>query len=291
MGLTLNRNRAGIGLMCLGILFFSLNDVMGKWLVATYSVGQILLIRSFAALLILSPFIVKMGWRELSNLPNKPLQALRVAFGTLEVAAFYWAVTYLSLAAVMTYYLAGPLYVAALAPFLLREKLARDQWLAIFIGFIGVLMVLRPSSETLTLPAMTAIIGSLLFAGLLITTRQLRGTSGTALIVWQVFGALIFGIIFAPISWVEPSLRDFLLLALLGIVSMAAHMLVTQSLKLAPASIVSPFQYMLLVWATLFGWIFFQEWPDNWMIAGAAVIVSSGLYLMWREGNSSKTAS
>ena len=269
--------------MCLGILFFSLNDVMGKWLVATYSVGQVLLIRSLAALLILAPFIVTAGWKELSQLHNIPLQALRVAFGTLEVAAFYWAVTYLSLVAVMTYYLAGPLYVAAMAPFLLRERLARDQWGAIIIGFLGVLMVLRPSSETLTLPAITAIIGSLLFAGLLITTRQLRGTSSTALIVWQVFGALVFGLIFAPFSWVEPTLSDYILLALLGIVSMAAHMLVTQSLKLAPASIVSPFQYMLLVWATVFGWIFFKEWPDNWMIAGAVVIVASGLYLMWRE--------
>jgi drug/metabolite transporter (DMT)-like permease len=278
-----NSNRAGIGLMCLGILMFSLNDVMGKWLVATYSVGQILLIRSFAALLILSPLILKAGWQDLTALPNKPLQLLRVIFGTLEVAAFYWAVTSLSLVAVMTYYLAGPLYVAAIAPILLKEKLSRDQSIAIIIGFLGVLMVLRPSSDTLTLPAITAIVGSLLFAGLLITTRQLRGTSGTALIVWQVFGALIFGLIFAPFAWVQPSPSDFALLALLGVISMMAHVAVTQSLKLAPASVVSPFQYMLLVWATLFGWIFFKEWPDNWMIAGAAVIVASGLYLMWRE--------
>jgi drug/metabolite transporter (DMT)-like permease len=74
------------------------------------------------------------------------------------------------------------------------------------------------------------------------------------------------------------------MLALLGVVSMLAHVLVTQALKLAPASIVSPFQYMLLVWAGLFGWIFFREWPDNWMIAGAVVIVGAGLYLTWREG-------
>jgi drug/metabolite transporter (DMT)-like permease len=278
-----NTNRAGIGLMCLGILMFSLNDVMGKWLVSTYSVGQILMIRSLAALLILSPLILKAGWREVLSVPNTGLQMVRVVCGTLEVAAFYWAVTSLSLVAVMTYYLAGPLYVAALAPCFLKERLARDQWVAVLIGFAGVLMVLRPSSETLTLPAIIAILGSLLFAGLLITTRQLRTTSATALIVWQTVGALIFGILFAPFSWVQPDVRDFGLLALLGVVSMAAHMLVTQALKLAPASIVSPFQYMLLVWAALFGWIFFKEWPDNWMIAGAGVIVAAGLYLMWRE--------
>ncbi len=279
-----NQNRLGITLMCLGILLFALNDVMGKWLMATYSVGQVLLLRSAAAILILLPFALKEGLGTILSAPRPGLQLARVFFGTVETACFYWAVTTLPLVSVMTYYLAAPLYVAAIAPFLLKERLARDQWIAVVLGFTGVLLVLQPSEQTLTLPALVAIIGSVLFAGLMLSTRQLRGTSATSLIVWQTMGALVFGIVFAPFSWVVPTWRDFALLSLLGVVAMMAHVLVAQALRIAPASVVSPFNYTLIVWAAVFGWLFFGEWPNVWMFAGAFVIVAAGLYLLWREG-------
>jgi drug/metabolite transporter (DMT)-like permease len=282
-----NQNRLGIALMCLGILVFALNDVMGKWLMATYTVGQVLLLRSFAAVLILVPFVAKEGLGSIIGAPRPALQLARVAFGTLETACFYWAVTTLPLVSVMTFYLSAPLYVAAIAPFLLKERLARDQWLAVVIGFLGVLLVLQPSQQTLTLPAIIAIIGSMLFAGLMLTTRQLRGTSATSLIVWQTMGALVFGAVLAPFGWVQPTLRDFALLSLLGMVAMTAHVLVAQAFRVAPASTVAPFNYTLIVWAAVFGWLFFGEWPDVWMIAGAIVIVAAGLYLLWREGQPS----
>jgi drug/metabolite transporter (DMT)-like permease len=279
-----NQNRIAISLMCLGVLLFSINDVMGKWLMSTYTVGQVLLLRSAAAMVILLPFALKEGLGTIVFAPNTRLQIARMAFGTLETACFYWAVVYLPLVSVMTYYLAAPLYVAAVAPFLLKERMDMSRWIAVLTGFCGVLMVLKPSPETLTAPALIAIMGSVLFACLILSTRALKGTSSISLIVWQMMGAVIFGAILLPFGWVQPSLRDFVLLSLLGVVAMLAHMLVAKALKLAPAAIVSPFQYTLIVWAALFGWLFFQEWPDNWMIAGAVVIVASGLYLLWREG-------
>jgi drug/metabolite transporter (DMT)-like permease len=281
-----NQNRAGIGLMCLGVFLFALNDVMGKWLVSTYTVGQVLLLRSLAAMLILVPFAAREGWGRILAAPRPGLQLARAAFGTLETACFYWAVITLPLVSVMTYYLSAPLYVAAIAPFLLKERLTRNQWLAVILGFLGVLCVLQPSVETLTLPAIVAIVGSILFAGLMLSTRQLRGTSATSLIVWQTMGALLFGAAVSLFSWVPPTWRDFGLLSLLGIVAMIAHVLVAEALRRAPAAIVSPFQYTLIVWAALFGWLFFQEWPDGWMVFGAVVIVASGLYLLWQEGRS-----
>ncbi len=280
----ISQNQVGIGLMVLGILLFALNDVMGKWLMSTYSVGQVLALRSLAAMLLLLPFAFREGWGNILKAPRPGLQLARVSFGTLEVAAFYWAVSFLPLVSVMTYYLSAPIYVAAIAPLLLRERISRDQWLAVIIGFIGVLMVLRPSAETLTLPAIIAIVGSMLFAGLILSTRQLRGTSATSLIVWQTMGALLFGALLLPMGWVQPSPRDFVLLALLGVVAMLAHVLVARAVTVAPAAVVSPFQYTLLIWAALFGWLIFDEKPDRWMIAGAVVIVAAGLYLLWGEG-------
>ncbi len=278
------QNRLGIALMCLGILFFALNDVMGKWLVATYTVGQVLLLRSAAAMLILAPFIWKEGIGPILRAPRPGLQILRVLSGTLDTACFYWAVGYLPLVSVMTYYLAAPLYVAAAAPLLLNEKLSRGQWVAIGCGFLGVLCVLQPSRETLSLPALIGVLGGMFFAGLMLSTRTLRGTSATSLIVWQTAGAMLLGAIVSPFNWITPSWRDFALLSMLGVVAMAAHMMVAQALRLAPAGVVSPFQYTLIVWAAFFGWLFFGEWPNAMMILGAVVIVASGLYLLWREG-------
>src|SRR4051794_3863500 len=112
---------AGIGLMLAGIFVFSVNDVMGKWLVATYSVGQVLLLRSGAALVVLAPFLWKGGVRALRRGPLPRVQILRLVFSTLEVVCLYWAVAYLPLADVMTFYLAGPIYVGGLPRFSLAS--------------------------------------------------------------------------------------------------------------------------------------------------------------------------
>jgi drug/metabolite transporter (DMT)-like permease len=274
--------RLGIAVMLFGILLFSLNDVMGKWLVATYSVGQVLLIRSAAALIILIPFIWSAGAITLFRVERPKLQALRVVFSTAEVFCFYAAVVYLPLADVMTYWLAAPIYVAALSPFLLGERVGWRRWTAITIGFIGVLVALQPSAATLTLPAMISILGSLAFAFMMLSGRALRGTPDTTLVFWQMVGAGIAGIAIAPFTWVEPTAFDMGLIALLGVVAMAAHVCVNRSLKLADAATVTPFQYTLLFWAVLFGWLVFGDVPRPAMLLGAAIIVAAGLFIFFR---------
>ena len=194
--------------------------------------------------------------------PWPSLQLLRVVLSTLEVAFFYWAVAYLPLADVMTYYLAAPIYVTALSPVLLDEAVGWRRWTAVLVGFAGVLVALRPSASTLTLPALVAVLGSLIFALMMITTRKLRGTSGTALVTGQTLGALLLGGALAPFDWVTPSPRDFLLLSLLGVVAMVAHVCVNRSLQLAPASVVAPFQYTLIVWAVVLGYLVFGDVPQ-----------------------------
>jgi len=274
--------RLGIAVMLFGILLFSLNDVMGKWLVATYSVGQVLLIRSAAALIILIPFIWSAGIITLVRVERPKLQALRVAFSTAEVFCFYAAVIYLPLADVMTYWLAAPIYVAALSPFLLGERVGWRRWTAIALGFIGVLVALQPSAATLTLPALISILGSLAFAFMMLSGRALRGTPDTTLVFWQIVGAGLAGIVIAPFTWVQPGAFDFTLIALLGVVAMAAHVCVNRSLKLADAATVTPFQYTLLFWAVLFGWLVFDDIPRPAMLIGAAIIIAAGLFIFFR---------
>lgn len=274
---------AGIALMLLGCLMFSLNDTAGKWLVATYSVGQLLLIRSIAALCVLAPFIYREGFSAFAAAPRPRLQILRVVLSSLEVALFFWAVVYLPLADVTTFYLAGPIFVTALSPFLLGEKIGWKRMCAVIAGFIGVLVAMRPSSASFGLPALIALCGSAFFALLMIVTRTLRGTSDIVLVTGQMIGTLVLGAVSAPFGWVAPSARDFALLLLLGVVAMLAHVCVNRSLKLAPASLVVPYQYTLILWAMILGYLVFGDVPEALLVAGAAIIVAAGVFIFWRD--------
>ena len=256
--------------MLAGILLFSLNDVMGKWLVSTYSVAQLLVIRSAAALLILTPLLWKAGVRSLVNVERPGMQALRVILSSAEVYCFYFAVITLPLADVMTYWLAAPIYVAAMSPFLLGEHVGWRRWTAIVIGFAGVLVALQPSAATLTAPALVSIAGSFCFAFMMLSGRALRGTPDTTLVFWQMVGAGLLGLVIAPFQWVPPTAFDLSLLALLGVIAMVAHVCVNRSLKLADAATVAPFQYTLLVWGIVFGWLVFDDLPRPAMLVGAA---------------------
>ena len=166
---------AGIGLMLLSIFMFSFGDALGKFMVATYSVGQLMWLRACAALLVLLPMI----WQqraEFTRIERPWLQLLRVTLSTLEVAAFFLATVYLPLADVITYYLASPIFVTALSGIVLGERVGWRRWTAILIGFCGVLIALRPSTQTVSWPAMIALGGSLSFAFLMLITRSLRAT-------------------------------------------------------------------------------------------------------------------
>ncbi len=269
--------------MLAGVLLFALNDTLGKWLVSTYSVGQLLLIRSAAALIVLTPFLWRAGWRPLVRVERPGMQLTRVLLSSAEVYAFYFAVIYLPLADAMTYWLAAPIYVAALSPLLLGERVGWRRWTAICVGFCGVLIALEPSAATLTAPALISIVGSLAFTFMMISGRALRGTPDVTLVFWQTAGAGLLGLVTAPFGWVTPTAADLALLLLLGVVAMVGHVCVNRALKLADAATVVPFQYTLLFWAIVFGWLVFGDVPRANMMIGAAVIVSAGLFIFFRE--------
>src|SRR6187402_3484880 len=162
----------GIALMVLSIFMFSFGDAMGKFLVGTYSVGQLLFLRACAALLLLSPLVWKQRHQFL-HLERPRLQLFRVVLSTLEVAAFFLATVYLPLADVVTYYLAGPVFVTALSALVLREHVGWRRWGAVLVGFCGVVIALRPSAQSFSAPALIALGGSFSFSVLMLITRSL----------------------------------------------------------------------------------------------------------------------
>lgn len=271
----------GILLMLGAVLLFSLNDTLGKWLVETFSVGQMLALRSFAALLLLAPFLLRDGLVRLLEVPRPGLQVLRVAFGTAEVASFYWAVSMMPLADAMTYWMAAPVFVTVISALLLRERVGAKRFAAVALGFAGVLLAMGPGIQGDPLPVLIAIGGALLYACFVVCTRALRSARDTQLVAFQMLGALLLGLVLLPFGWTPPGVLDVALLLGLGVAATLAHVAVTRSLRIAPASVVVPWQYSFILWGVLFGWLVFGDVPGPGVAAGAAVIVVAGLWL-WR---------
>ncbi|HEV7878160.1 DMT family transporter [Bradyrhizobium sp.] len=273
---------AGIALMLAGVCMFSFGDALGKVLVASYPVSELLLLRAAVPLAILLLLI----WRQRASLPRleRPgLQLLRMVLSTAEVAAFFVAVVYLPLADVITYYLACPIFVTALSAIILREKVGWRRWSAVVVGFCGVLIALQPSAQTVSWPALIALAGSFCFAVLMIVTRSLRATPDIVLAATQFAGTFSVGAVLAPFVWVTPGLPDFSLFLLAGCISIVALLCTNRSLKLAPASVVVPYQYSMIVWAVMFGYVVFGDVPSVATIVGAAIIIGAGLYIFIRE--------
>jgi drug/metabolite transporter (DMT)-like permease len=274
----------GVAMMLLGVLLFAVNDTLGKWLVGTYAVGQLLLVRSIAGLCAIAPFIRRAGPYAFLQAPRPGLQLLRVIFATLEGSLFFWALTELPLAEVMTYYMAGPIYVTAFSPFLLGERVGWRRWTGVAAGFGGVVLALHPSPGSLSFGAVCALAGSLSYALFLIATRKLAGTPGTVLMTAQLLAALLFGgALVLTQGWTPPGTLDLLLMLFLGIGSLCGNLCVNQSLRMAPASVVVPYQYTLILWGMLFGYLFFGEVIGALTMAGAVIIVGAGLFIFLRE--------
>jgi S-adenosylmethionine uptake transporter len=274
----------GIAMMLVGVLLFAVNDTLGKWLVGAYTVGQLLLVRSIAGLCLMAPFIRQAGPHAFLRPARPRLQLLRVVFSTLETSLFFWALTELPLAEVMTYYMAGPIYVTALSPFLLGERVGWRRWSAVAVGFCGVVLALHPSPGSLSFGAICALTGSFSYACFLIATRKLAGTPGTVLMTVQLLAALAFGaaLVLAQ-GWTPPGALDLVLMLMLGAGSLAGNLCVNQALRIAPASVVVPYQYTLILWGMLFGYVFFGEVIGPLTLAGAAIIIGAGLFIFLRE--------
>jgi len=273
----------GIGLMLLGVGVFSVGDMVGKMLVATLPVGQFLMLRAGASLALLSPF----AWRERAAFPQTPrpwIHVVRVALSSSEVAAFFFAAIYLPLADIITYYLASPIFVTVIAAIALKEPVDLRRWAAVAAGFAGVLLALKPGAGAVSWPALIALSGSFAFAVLMVATRALRGTPDIVLGATQISGTFCLGLLLVPpLGWSLLTLHEIALIVLGGCITVVALFSVNRSLKLAPASVVAPYQYSMIVWAVILGYLAFGDVSAWHTLGGAAIIIASGLYIFMRE--------
>src|SRR5271155_1792149 len=274
---------AGLGVLLYlaGVGLFAVNDALGKWLVADYSVGQLMMLRSIGAGVVLAPMILSRRVNFVD--PRQPgLQIVRVLCAAVDTFAFYYATRTMPLADVMTFYMATPLIVTALSAPLLGEKVERFRWVAVLIGFVGVLIALRPSPQMFSQAAPIALFGATTFALSQTITRELRGIHWMPLVLWQFVGTGLVGA--ATIPWVgnTPRLFDLGLMFLVGAGAMLCFIFIVRALALAPASVLAPLQYSAIVWAAIMGWLVWRDAPTLPIIIGNAIIIGSGLYVTAR---------
>ena len=210
------------------------------------------------------------------------LQVARVLCAAVDTFAFYTATRYMPLADVMTFYMATPLIVTALSAPLLGEKVERFRWAAVLIGFVGVVIALRPSPQMVSWAAPLALFGATTFALSQTITRELRGVHWAPLVLWQFVGGGVFGAATVPWAWTTPTLSDLSLMFLVGAVAMFCFICMVRALALARAAVLAPLQYSAILWAAILGWLIWRDAPTPSIIIGNAIIIGSGLYVAAR---------
>lgn len=275
--------RAGVLWMLVTAALFVFMDAVAKALTADYPVPVIVWARfAFHALFV--TLLLSRGLRARIVTRRPGLQFLRSALLMFTTILFFSGLQFLPLAECSAMIQIGPLIITALSVPLLGEQVGIRRWTGVVIGFAGALVIIRPGSDAMQFAILLPLAAACTNALYQITTRVLsRGDSPfTTLFYTPLIGTLLASAAL-PFFWQAPDLQGWALMALLGLIGGVSHFTLIKAFTAAPAATVAPFGYTALIWATLFGFILFGDFPDRWTIGGAAIIAGSGLYILHRE--------
>jgi len=278
-----------IAAVLLGVALLALNDSLIKSLTGSYPVGELLFVRG----LFVAPWIALLAYRHggISSLRvrNWRGQALRGASVIAGAFLFVNGLRHLPLADAVAVTFTGPMFITALAPLVLGERVGWRRWMAVLAGFIGVLVMVRPTALfggagtlqlAILLPLGAALCGS---ARDLITRRLAQSESSVAVLFFTSAAVMLAGLCTAPFGWVVPRAADLWVLAASGALVAGAYYFQIEAFRLGEAVLVAPFKYTSMIWAVLLGFLMFGDLPDGWTLLGAACVIAAGLYILRRE--------
>jgi len=282
----------GIACVVAGMFLLTLSDALAKHLSQhLYSPLQIMFLRAALALPVVLVIALVLGGRRVLVSRHIGLHVGRGAFNLASAVSFYMGFRYLPLAENVAIAFAAPLFVTALSVWWLRERVDARRWLAVAMGFTGVLLVARPGAVNVQLAALYPLTAAFFYALVMISARAIGPGEGMlTTMVYIVIGQLACSSLVVPWFWRTldwPHLPFFFAMALCGTLGLT---LITQAFRIAPASVVAPFDYSGLGWAVLLGWLFWDEVPPALAYLGMACIVASGLYIVWRENRQERSA-
>ncbi|MDP6109340.1 MAG: DMT family transporter, partial [Rhodospirillales bacterium] len=247
--------------------------------------------RYFFHLLYLLPIVV-LRYGPSALMPRFPgLQIIRGGFLLLSTILFFTAISLMPIADALALFFVSPLIVTALSPVLLGENVGFRRWIAVSIGFIGALIIIRPGMTVINTGTLLALGAGTIYALYMVATRKLSGSAPP--LVTLTFTAILGTVAMSaavPFQWITPDAVDLLMMAAMGGCAALGHYLLIKAFDHAPASVLAPFGYSKIVMATVIGFFFFGDFPNTWTWVGVGVIIASGVYISLREGRTNTLA-
>jgi len=274
----------GILLLVASTVFFSICDVLTKYLAATLPAVEIAWIRYVTFSCIVVPVVMLTGGRTLFRAKRPGLQVLRSCGIIGSTLFFTQGLRYLPVAESTAIYFISPILIMALSILFLGETVGWRRWTAAFVGLVGVLVVIRPGTDAFQATALLPLLGATSWAAGAVVTRKMSGSDHplTTLVYSAVLGCLVLGALL-PFNWVMPTGREIAFAVLMGLFFAAGQWLVVLAYRYGNASVIAPFSYVQLIWAGSLGYLVFGALPDGWTVVGACIIAASGLYTAYRE--------
>ena len=277
--------------MFMSICAFSIMDLIVKWS-EHYPLGQVLFFRGFFGVLFYFLIIPKERLHNFYYTKRAGLHFLRSFSGLIALVAIFIALRSLPLATVVSISFAAPIFTTIFSIFLLNEKVGVYRWLAVIVGFIGILIITEPGISSLNIFYIFPIIFCIGLSYVAITIRKLSTTEPVWLIsLYFSISITVLSLFSLPSGWIMPSTKDFMILAMIGIFGGVANLWLSQSYKYSEVSLVTPLKYLALVFAIIFGYLIWDEIPTIKSLFGAALVIISTLIIFRREIYKKKTIS
>jgi drug/metabolite transporter (DMT)-like permease len=274
----------GILLALAAMLLFGLMDAASKFLSARYPTPQIIWLRYVFTIPMVLLVLAPQGLGRPLRSARPWLQIVRSCLLVLEIGLVVWCFGRMPLADVHALLALTPLTVTALAVPILGERVGPRRWAAVAVGFAGVMIILRPGLGVVQPAALVALASVLLYGLYQVLTRMVgRSDSAETSMIWQLLVGAALASFVVPFAWRMPDPQHWPLFLLVAALGGAAHYCMIRALQLAPAAVIQPFTYTLLLWAVIIGYLGFGDLPDRWTLVGAAAIVGAGVYTALRE--------
>ena len=279
----LSKNQLGFFYMFISVCAFSLMDVIVKWS-DDYPVGQVLFFRGFCVIIPILFLITKDRYLDFYKTTRPFLHFKRCLAGLIALVSIFIALRNLPLATVVSITFAAPIFTTIFSIFLLNEKVGLYRWMAVLVGFVGIIIISEPGFSSLNLYYIYPIIFCLGLSYVAIAIRKLSSTEPVWLISFFFsFSIMLLSFLSFYQNWVLPSLIDLFLLSLIGILGGLANLWLSQSYKLSEVSLVTPLKYLALVFAIIFGYFIWDEVPTFKTLLGAGLVILSSFIIFRRE--------
>ena len=278
----------GIIFMTFAMFCLSVNDVLVKGLSSSYPIWEVIFFRALSGVIISVVLIVFFGWETLKT--KKPLGHLTRAFSSVACVVFYFfGLKYLMLSENVAIVHSAPIIATLLAVPFLGEKLGLHRMAAVALGFVGVLVIVKPGSDLFKIESLFPLAAAFFMAVSYLATRFLMSTeSSVAIIFYYSLALLITSLIFFPNNFIMPSLFNLIPLMGLGVMGSLGHYFMSQAAKSAEVVVITPFEYTSFIFLGVMGYFFYNEVPDASVFIGMLLIVLSGIYIVYREQQKNK---